>query len=295
MNGIPTFQTLSRFDQLVRDLGLRLGDGLPLKQEAELIRAYYDERARFGPEQIAAKWEPRFLEFARARISLERFVAATQTLKGLPGLKKIVKEVVAASIAQDFERSPAKDKLYELELAATLKLAGFQVELREPDIVASGSGLSKPLAIACKYPSSRHQIHEHISKGYRQITGQNLDGAVAIGLDLIFGKEAGLLGWLDFRRGNTPASEILANRLFAEVSRLEAERKRDYPAERPLDGLVVTLTMIGVDGDPPAIDALNSIALGCLPGNPLKADLEIVMKGGQKAGQGGQKAGRVRY
>ncbi len=190
-----------------------------------------------------------------------------------------MKEVVAASIAQDFERSPAKDKLYELELAATLKLAGFQVELREPDIVASGSGLSKPLAIACKYPSSRHQIHEHISKGYRQITGQNLDGAVAIGLDLIFGKEAGLLGWLDFRRGNTPASEILANRLFAEVSRLEAERKRDYPAERPLDGLVVTLTMIGVDGDPPAIDALNSIALGCLPGNPLKADLEIVMKG----------------
>jgi hypothetical protein len=81
---------------------------------------------------------------------------------------------------------------------------------------------------------------------------------------------------LTFRRGKTPAEETLANRLFAEISRLEAERKRDYPAERPLDGLIATLTVIGIDGDPPAIDALNSIALGCLPGNPLKDDVEIV-------------------
>jgi hypothetical protein len=37
--------------------------------------------------------------------------------------------------------------------------------------------------------------------------------------------------------------------------------------------------MIGLGGNPPAINALNSIALGCLPNKPLKADLEIVMKG----------------
>jgi hypothetical protein len=279
MNEIPTFQTLVRFDRLVRDLGLKLGDAFPLKREAELIRAYYDERARFGPKNIAVKWEPRFLEFARARISLERIVAAMETLKELPGLKRIVKEVVSGSIDQDFERSPAKDKLYELELAATLKLGGFNVELREPDIVASGAGLSRPLAIACKYPSSRQQIHEHISKGYSQITGQKMDGAVALGLDLIFGKEAGLLGWLDFRRSKQAPESVLEKRLFAEIKHLEEERKRDYPAERPLDGLIVTLTMIGIGGNPPALNALNSIALGCLPNNSLKADLEIVVKG----------------
>jgi hypothetical protein len=120
MADIPTEQTLAWFDQLVQEPGLKMGDGFPLKQQADLIRAYFDDRARFGPERIAGNWEPRFREFAQSRIALERFVAATKTLKELPGLKKIVKEVVAASITQDFERSPAKDKLYELELAATL-------------------------------------------------------------------------------------------------------------------------------------------------------------------------------
>jgi hypothetical protein len=276
MDDIPTLQTLARFDQLVAEMNLKVGNGSPLKRDVDLIRDAYNDRASLGDAEGQAKWGHRIPDFVQARITMERFVAATETLKGLAGLTRIVKDVLAGSISQDFKPSQAKDKLYELEFAATLKHAGFHVELREPDIVASGNGLSRPLAVACKYPSSRHQLHAHVSKGYKQITGQNLDGAVAIGLDLIVGKDARLQGILDFRLGDIPAPQILERRLANEVSTLQTERKRDYPAERPLDGLIMTVTIAGIDDEPPTLAFLNSIMLGCLPGNPLAKDLEVV-------------------
>jgi hypothetical protein len=48
-------------------------------------------------------------------------------------------------------------RLAQNAIPITLRIAGSRVELREPDIVASGNGLSKPLAIACENPSSRQQ------------------------------------------------------------------------------------------------------------------------------------------
>ncbi len=276
MADIPALRTLARFDQLMREMNLRFADGSPLKREADLIREVYNDLASLSDVQGQPNWGHRIPEFVLARITLERFVAATDTLKGIPGLRRILNEVLAGSISQDFQPSRAKDKLYELEFAATLKLAGFQVELREPDIVASGNGLSKPLAIACKYPSSRQQLHANVSKGYKQITGQNLDGAVAIGLDLIVGRDAGLHGLLDLRRGTIPAEEIMERRLSDEVRKLETERKRDYPSERPLDGLIMTLAIAGMYEEPATLGFLNSFMLRCLTGNPLAADLEIV-------------------
>jgi hypothetical protein len=272
----PTVKTLNRFDQIAREMSLKMGNGCRLREGAECIRAYYNDRELLGPMLADANWRPRFLEFAQARIALDRFVNAVETLRGLTGLKRILNDVLNASITQDFEPSSAKDKLYELELAATLKIAGFHVELREPDIVASGNGLSRPLAIACKFPSSRYQIHEHISNGYRQITKQNLDGAVAIGIDLIIGKEQRLHGVLDFGIGNLPPEEILDRRLVKEILTLEKDRKTDYPSERPLDGLIMTAAIVAKDRDSPALTFLNIIRLGCLPGNPLGADLAIV-------------------
>jgi len=89
-------------------------------------------------------------------------------------------------------------------------------------------------------PSSRQQVHEHISKGYRQITRQNLDGVVCIGLELMVAKELEVPERLDFRRGYTPPFVIMENRLNTELHNLQAERERDYPCERKLDGLMLT-------------------------------------------------------
>lgn len=275
MSEIPTEQTMLRFDQLLEVMKMKVGGNSSIKHEADIVRDYYRDRATLGVEEAIRRWDPRFDEFYQARITLERVTASASALSGTSGLKGLLKDILAGSVTQDFRLSSAKDKLYELEMAATLRLAGFAVELREPDIVASGNGLGKPLAIACKYPFSRQQVHDHISKGYRQITRENLDGVVSIGLDLLVAKDLGLGARLDFRRGGKPAHEIMADRLDMELHNLQVERKRDYPSERQLDGLMLTLSFSGIDGDPPELTTLYSIALGCLPGNPLKADLEI--------------------
>jgi hypothetical protein len=78
-------------------ISLKLGDGSPLKREADLIREVYHDRESLGDEEGQAKWGHRIPEFVLARIALERFVAATETLKGLPGVKKIMKDVLASS------------------------------------------------------------------------------------------------------------------------------------------------------------------------------------------------------
>lgn len=275
MSDIPTVQTMLRFDQLLTATKMKVGDNSPIKQEADIVRDYYRDRAALGVDEAIRKWDPHFDEFYQARITLERVTAAVSALSGTRGLKALLNDILEGSVTQDFKRSSSKDKLYELEMAATLRLAGFSVELREPDIVASRNGLSKPLAIACKYPFSRQQVHDHISKGYRQITRENLDGVVSIGLDLLVAKDLGLGPRLDFRRSGKPAHEIMADRLDMELHNLQAERK-DYPEERELDGLMLTLAYSGIDGNPPELTTLYSIALGCRSGNPLKADLEIV-------------------
>jgi hypothetical protein len=275
---IPTEETLTRFDALLKRMNLRVEVNTPIKREADMVRDYYRDRETLGVDEAVKKWDPRFNDFYSARITLQRVVAAATALDGIPRLRGLLQEVLQGALTQDFEPSQSKDKFYELELAASLKSAGFSVALREPDIVASGNGLANPLAIACKYPSSRQQIHNHISCGYAQITRQDLDGVVAIGLDLLVARELMLPNRLDFRRGNTPPFLIMENRLEIERRKLEVERERDYPSERPLDGMMLTLSLVGIYDDPPTLTHLNSVALGCRPGNPLRVDLEIVKR-----------------
>jgi hypothetical protein len=213
-----------------------------------------------------------------ARISLERFVDAVRTLEGVTGARKVAKDVITGSLSQDFQSSQAKDKLYELELAASLKKSGFDVELDEPDIIVSGGGLSTAIGIACKYPFSKDRLHPLISKGYRQLTKKKLPGAVAIGLELLIGQEAGWHGVLDFRRPSIPAEQLFEGWLNRYLNLIQTDRKRDYPAERPLDGLILTISVVGMDGDPVEMRFLHSMTLGCLPGNPLQADLELIKR-----------------
>ncbi len=73
-------QTLLRFDQLFHELGLRLADDSPLKCQADLIREAYRDRATLNDEEGQRKWGHRIPDFVLARISLERFVAATKAL-----------------------------------------------------------------------------------------------------------------------------------------------------------------------------------------------------------------------
>jgi predicted nucleotidyltransferase len=272
MDQYPAFRAVARFDQLAKEIRLKVS-GTPLKQQADLLREAFNDMNILGLEKSNAKWMPRLPECDQARIDLERFVEAVEPLKDLPGLKDILKKVLADPITQDFKPSQAKNAFYELEMASAVKQAGFHVELREPDVVVSGNGLSKSVAIACKYPSSRQQLHKHLSDGYRQIAGKNLEGVVSIGLDLLVG--TGLDR--DFRRGDAPALESQFRLLVREVNDLAESRAKDYPEERPLDGLMLTVNIVGIGLD--GTERLESSALVCLPGNPMWPDLKIIARG----------------
>jgi len=272
----PAFQAVSRFDRLVIDLKLKTA-GTPLQQQADMLRAMYDDIATLGLEKSNAKWIPRLPECNQGRIALERFVEAVEPLKSLPRLKSKLKIVLASSIIQDFKPTPAKEAFYELEIAATLKLAGFDVELTDPDIIAQGNGLSKPLGIACKYPSSRERMQDNVTKGYEQVEEHCRYGAVCIGLDLLVAQDAGLEGRIDFRRGDLPALEIQFKRLVSEVRTLKEKRDREYVGRHKLDGLIMSVNIVGMSDY--GIERLESSALGCLAGNPMMADLEIIRRG----------------
>jgi hypothetical protein len=268
---------LGEFDRLLTDMKLSVKDDSPLKTYLDTTREFLADQGTLGEDALFAKWNPRFKEFYQAQFVVGRLAEAANELKGLPRLKETLKKVIAGSTVQDFQPDQAKDFLYELELAADLKRAGFTVALREPDIVIEGNGLSGPLAIAGKYPSSRQQLHAHISKGYQQIAGQGLDGVVSIGLDLIvFGKEAGLGAFIDFNQGSRDPMVVLQDHLSTEVDTLVRERARVYPSERPIDGLMLTLTPGGVYGKPAQMIVLCAAALRCNPNNPKFADLGLV-------------------
>jgi hypothetical protein len=271
MDQYPAFQAVPKFDQLARLLKLRI-DGTPLKRQSDLLRAMYQDIAALGFEQANATWKPRLPVCNQARIDLERFVEAVEPLKALPGLKKrILDNVIPWSITQDFTTNDGKPFFYELEVASAVKLAGFHVELREPDVVVSGKGLSKPVALACKYPISRQQLTDHVTGGYKQIERQKLNGAVCIGLDLLVGSAVDP----DFRNGKAFEDQFWL--LVKEVNDLVKSRREDYPEERPLDGLMMTLSIVGFGHE--GTERVESSTLGCLSQNPMRKDLELIRQG----------------
>jgi len=162
-----------------------------------------------------------------------------------------LKKVLGGPLTQDLVPVEAKDIFYELEMAALWRACGFTVDLDEPDVVVSGNGLSDRLGVACKYPSSWGQIHEHLSKEYKQITRNGYEGLVAIGLDqLVFN---GMTNYMDFRQNPKHPLEVLQRATSEIMTNLVATRERDYPSEKPVDGAMVSLSAVGLYCDPAAM------------------------------------------
>jgi hypothetical protein len=139
--------------------------------------------------------------------------------------------------------------------------------------------LSRPLGIACKYPESRQRLEDNLTRGYEQLETHCPYGVVCLGLDFLIAKDEGLQGWIDFRRGCRSALEIQFHRLVDEIRELEAERDRDYVGRHKLDGLMMTVSIAGLNGERPGLERFESIAVGCLDGNPMYADLGVITRG----------------
>jgi hypothetical protein len=270
-------RNLMDFDQIATTLGLKLADDSPIKKDFDTTREFLRDRRSVEEQELHAKWNPRFEEFYHAQIVVHRLTQAVLVLKDQNRLKGRLKQVLGGSLTQNFKANSAKDHFYELEMASLWKECGFSVELAEPDVVVSGNGLSGPLGVACKYPAGLKSLHEHISKGYRQITNHGYDGLVAIGIDqLTFN---GMPNFMDFRQRDKSPLEIMERATSETMTNLVALRNRDYPAEKPIDGALITMSAIGIYGNPAGLTSVCHATLQCARDNPRYADFETLYKG----------------
>lgn len=268
---------LAEFDRISTKLGVKLAEDSPIRKDFDTTREFLHDRRTLEESQWMEKWSPRFKEFYHAQIVVHRLTQAVVVLKDQNKLKSRLKQVLGGSLTQDFEPDAAKDYFYELEMAALWKECGFSVDLAEPDVVVSGNGLSAPLGVACKYPSGLGSLHEHISKGYKQITRHGYDGLVAIGLDQLVFK--GMSNFMDFRQNGKPPLEILKRATTEAMENLVALRDRDYPAEKPIDGAMITMSAIGIYGNPAGLTSVRHITLQCDHDNPRYSDFSALYAG----------------
>ncbi len=277
----PLKRSLQCFDEFIAKHNVRIAKDAAITPQLLLVREFLADRECLDGLEVAEKWMGRdFKGFYDAVIVIQRLTDAVVALRDNPGpLKGRLTQVLSGPLTQDFAPQQAKDFFYELEIAAALKKAGFSVVLCEPDVVVSGGGLTHEIGLACKYPSSEGQIHEHISRGYKQIAKQDLRGCVILGLDLIILRAVfdSAPKFLDFRQSERHPREV-ANQIMADaMGSLIANRKRDYPSERPLDGAIVTLGTWGLFGQSVGIASLTAWSVQCELHNPIRRDLELIV------------------
>lgn len=274
-------KVVPEFEQVMTDLGISIPPSSPTAPQFACVKEFLHDQRTMSQDNLNAKWTNKFKEVYDAVIVVNRIARAAVALQDQPRkrLKETLKTVFAGSLTQDFVEDPAKDFFYELELAYLLIKAGFTVTLREPDVVVTGKGLSQPIGLACKYPSSRKQVHGHISKGYTQLTGQKLNGVVAFGMDLLIFQEAFSEPphYLDFTQNPKNPVTIAQEQLDMEMVSLVAERPVKFPSELPLDGALLSIGMWGRYGTPAGIAEVGAWTLQCDASNSLFKDITVLV------------------
>lgn len=274
-------KSIAGFDQTVTRLGVSISDDAPNTKHLNLARRFLHDQEKLAESAFMKIWDnDSFMDTYNSLLVAKRLTSAVCALKDQQDgpLRKRLCQILRGPLVQDFQPEQAKDFFYELEVASALTRCGFEVSLREPDVVVEGNGLSQKLGLACKYPSSEAQIHSHISKGYRQLSSQDIPGCVMIGMDIIIIKKAfgTLPKCLDFRQPTRDPRKEVGDLLSAEIQNLVVQRANDYPAERPLDGCILSLSLHGVYGKPAAITSLNSWVVQCDASNTALKDLGLL-------------------
>ncbi|MEQ8790097.1 MAG: hypothetical protein RIC55_27620 [Pirellulaceae bacterium] len=276
-------QDLADFDAALATTGFTIPGNSPLADQLATTRDFLQDKASLPEDDWLRKWQPRFKDFYDAQIVVARLTHAISVLRDKPQgiLRKYLKTISSGPLTQGSDPNQAKDFFYELWLASVLAEGGFDVELREPDIVVTGNGLTKELGIACKYPSTEKQVHAHLSKGYSQISKHTGDGIVAIGLDLIVLRTAFPDGvnYLDFRQNDKHPVDVLQKLVDEATVHLVDARPKLYPSEDPVDGAMLTLTFGGIFGEPPAMTFVSAVALQCSHSNPNLANVGLIRDG----------------
>jgi hypothetical protein len=278
-------ESLTVFDNFLAQEKLSIPPNSELAPQFSLVRQFLTDLSNLGSAATASKWtEFDFKPLYDAAIVVLRLSNAVAALRDdRVALRRRLTTIFSGGLTQNLLPDQAKDHFYELEIGASLKRAGFTVALREPDIIVSGAGLTQEIGLACKYPSSEARIHQSISKGYQQITGQRLAGCVVLGLDLIVlrGNLNASPPFMDFGRSDDPHHHLLNPLMENMTATLRGQRSTDYPSERPLDGVILTFTLWGMFAEPRRFGSVTSWSVQCEPNNPIRADLELIVERGR--------------
>ena len=290
-------RSLREFDEIVANLGVQIGDDALPSAQLRTMREFLADHQSMPENELLSKWNALdFKVFYDAAIVVSRLTEAVVALRDQPegALRKRLKQVLSGSLTQDFSAEQAKDYFYELEIATVFENAGFDVTLREPDVVVSGNGLSGEMGMACKYPSSKAQIQTHLSKGYKQLANQNMDGCVVIGLDIIVFQTVFISTprFLDFRQGKRHPLAV-ANTLVGDAMKaLVVKRAEGFPSEAPIDGAILTLSMCGFWGQPAGITCVTAWEVQCDAQNPRSFDIRRLVEAASGESEDGASIGR---
>lgn len=253
---------LQTLDDYVGRLRMRTSPDAVMVKQMDLVREFLKDHEASADEAYK-KWKIRVKEFIGAQIAVKMLSrAVSELLKTQEGeLRRYLNVILEGEITQGGDPEQARNWYYELWVAALLSAAGFIVNLREPDIVISGKGLSQPIGIACKYPSSEQQLHPNITKGYSQLAKHSLKGFVALGIDqLVFAKyQLGASEYVNLDSFPKHAQFMLEGDCAELSTRMIKEREQRFPSEVPLDEIMVTATIGGVIGNQRQMTFVNAV------------------------------------
>lgn len=266
---------IASFEALASTIGFAYPRKAPVADQIKLVKEFLADLQQSQQEAVAKWLAMDFLTWYRAVIAVDMLCDAALTFKDRDAawLRKQLELATMTDLSQDFEQSQSKEYLYEMQVGAWLHQSGFQVDFAEPDLLASGNGLSQTLGIACKYVSSEDKLNKNISKGYEQIAGQHLNGFVAIGMDNIICDE--LKKFVQFPDDPAEIRRVMGDSLQKWIEKTVKSRA-GTPGRKPLDGAVFSLQMMGIWGKPAGLVTATHWAFQFQQGNPVEPDLRRI-------------------
>lgn len=165
--------------------------GISMHPASRLCR-FEQQLKRFGSMTIGVlrKSDFDFNTFTEGNRDVTEIAFICKTLAKLfpAEIAKVLKPLLdGATLPSDDARTFARDKQFELYMAALFAHSGFQISLNEPDLTFEHQGTW--YGVAAKRLSSPDQIEKRVREGISQLAKAGLSGLVALSVDRLLPSE----------------------------------------------------------------------------------------------------------
>lgn len=171
--------------ELLRQQGLRVSPSCRL---AEYVRQMQCMKAAAADPKAANARKLDVPLFAQALLEIQ---VLDLIMRGLtqrppaPGWQRRVQQILGGSAKpqEQVAFSPARDLQFELMLAASFRLVGYDVSLEEPDVVLKS--VLPWIGFAAKRPRSVETVQPNLEQASDQISRSRIPGVIALDLSLL--------------------------------------------------------------------------------------------------------------